>query len=318
MVLSKVIGPAWHKSRQLLPVVLACMYRTAHLSAQWSPEIMPVVKTLSNLMIKEMKGCLLRDGCHGQDDGCSRIPPLNSWTSFTYRRGRRTTHVDPRQAAEKICKESKDTSASSITLHAKHNLLYFSKNIEVVLAGMERFNTLTVGLDEARFSNCQVMQSFVSVPIAMITDKSDLKGAVATGCTLPPQVMPEISISSKELKVSMRLTNAFGKCISCPNRSKGAKPHADKGIPSWHAILALDNALKSFLKQGLRFWMPGDADNPKGPLRLTPGCGGHYECHGDRWKVADEDEAAVACDLLAGSSQYCCYCRQLCYSISYE
>lgn len=289
--MQKVIGEKWNTERQSLPVVAICMHRAAALATRWSAELLPVIKVLSRLIINVIKMGFSENGCIGR---ClSKEVPPHSWTSFTYRFGQVTTHEDPRGSlASAILAGSNETAASSKHIHAKHNILYLARNSEVVMAGVEHFKTLTLGLDEARFPNCQVLQCFTSAPI---------KAELAAGCTLPPQVMPEISISLKELKVPMRISNALGKGLKRPKR--GAKPHADPGVPSWHVVVSVDNALKSFLKDGLRFFEPG-CNGPRGPLRLIPGCGGQYEYHDGRWEAvlaAEACEGAEPCGAAEAS-----------------
>ena len=149
--------------------------------------------------------------------------------------------------------------------------------------------TVQVTIDEARFQNCQVLQAFVSAP---------LSETLSCGVTLPPQVMPEISISLRDLKVPMRILSAIGKQLRRAGKT-GAAPKADKGVPTWHVIVALDNALKSFLSgyNGLEHFAA------EKPTQLLPGCGGHYEVDEGRWKaiVATGTEDAVSRDVLPQS-----------------
>ena len=267
-VLTTVLVDGATPSNVQLSVLVVAIHRSAALNKPWADELLPMAKVLGCRLLSHIQECFTT----GEGRKLlSQELPAGALTAYLYRSGRRCTHEDPRAVlARNITAPTKATKAKPSFVHAKHNILYLAKNAEAVAAGMEQFRTLNVVLDEARFPNCQVLQSFCSAPMS-----SD----VAAGVCLPPQIMPAISISIKQKKVDARIVNAQSKRLL--RRRVGAKPKADKGVPTWHSIVALDNALKSWLAEGLRRWhcLAG------GPVRLRKGCGGRYELVDGRWRA---------------------------------
>ena len=123
--------------------------------------------------------------------------------------------------------------------------------------GLSVHQALCVNLDEARMTNCQIMKVFGSVP---------LETSTAHGITLPLQIMPEIFISLKHRKCKLRISDALravpgGAAAAAGGAAAGGRqgnkvPKSDDLVPTWYSELALDNAVRCFVPDGLRHFEP--------------------------------------------------------------
>ena len=104
-------------------------------------------------------------------------------------------------------------------------------------------------VDEAAFVNGAVLQAFASTPIT-----ADLAG----GASLPPQILPDLHICLNTKKVKARilefLPSATDNMCATPRRGN-AVPKGDQLIPTWHAMVAVDNVLRvTLLEEGLEYF----------------------------------------------------------------
>ena len=176
-----------------------------------------------------------------------------------------------------------DLRARPTHSHEKHNLLYLSKGLPLLRRGLSTHQALCVNFDEARMTNCQILEVFGSVPLDTST---------AHGITLPPQIMPEIFISLKHRKINLRLSDALGAVPGAAAAAGGAAaqgrrgnkvPKSDDLVQTWYSELALDNAMRCFTADGLKHFEP--ATRP--PIVSS---GGRYVWQQGAWWVESDDE----------------------------
>ena len=139
-----------------------------------------------------------------------------------------------------------DVSGHSRHIYKKHNLLYVAKSNVLLRTGFQRHRALSLVLDEAAFINGAILQVFASTP---------LTAALAAGCVLPPQMLPNLHVCLGTKKVKARIQEfcpAAMADVGAKPRQGNAVPKGDDLIPTWHVMLGVDNALRTtLLKDGL-------------------------------------------------------------------
>ena len=158
--------------------------------------------------------------------------------------------------------------------HEKHNMIYMSKSVHIMRAALTTHQTLSIIFDEARFTNAQIMKVVAVAP---------LDSSASHGVVLPPQVMPDMFISLKHRKLKLRILDAMEATAAeagvpaagaegWPTRRRGTNktPKADPLVCTWFSCLALDNALRCLVTEGISHFLP------QAPPKVVQ-AGQHYE-----------------------------------------
>jgi hypothetical protein len=183
---------------------------------------------------------------------------------------------------------SKDLKSKESDVHSKYNLMYLGKSVTVCRKAFEKFQCLSIVADEARCSNAQLMQCFISTPISH---------DISHGYVAPPQMNPDVHIDLDERSIPVRIKEVLDK-VAHRQRSV-TKPHADELVTTWHVCQCIDNALSSSLGISvLSFKAHGEQEPLNIRMARVGGRSGRYtwvpgETGHGRWKVSymtDEGE----------------------------
>ena len=125
-------------------------------------------------------------------------------------------------------------------------MLYVAKSNALLRTGFQRHRVLSLVLDEATFLNGSIMQMFASTPLTV---------DAAAGSVLPPQMLPNLHVCLGTKKVKARIQEfcqAGMADVGTRPRKGNAVPKGDDLTPTWHAMVAVDNALRTtLLEDGL-------------------------------------------------------------------
>ena len=153
-----------------------------------------------------------------------------------------------RQAAAAFS-QAADVSGHPKHTYKKHNVLYVAKSNVLLRSGLQRHRALSLVVDEAAFVNGAILQVFASTPTT---------ADVAVGSVLPPQMLPDLHVCLSDKKVMARIQEfcpAGVAEVGEKPRQGNAVPKGDELIPSWHAMVAVDNALRmTLLSDGLAYF----------------------------------------------------------------
>jgi hypothetical protein len=131
--------------------------------------------------------------------------------------------------------------------------MYLAASARTVQASWDKFRTCSVVLDEARFSNAEILQVFLACP---------MDAGSSAGTVLPPQVLPQLHLDLQAVDAELRITEA--------NR-RGASARVPKGDPlvaTWETCVGLHRALCSVLPHGFIEFLPQKAPERICALRL--------------------------------------------------
>ena len=120
-------------------------------------------------------------------------------------------------------------------------MLYVAKSNVFLRTGFRRHRVMSLVLDEAAFLNGAILQVFASTP---------LTAALAAGSVLPPQMLPNLHVCFGTKKVKARIQEfcpAGMADVGARSRKGNKVPKGDDLMPTWHAMVAVDNALRSTL-----------------------------------------------------------------------
>ena len=230
----------------------------------------------------------------GENTPLQQTIPPGAATRFYYKRGQRQTQEDPRIKGD----SATDLQGRDWKEYARDNMLYLAGCTPLLSLAFDKCHSLSIVADEARVSNAQIMQIFVST----LLDES-----TAFGLALPPQIMPEMHIDLCHKKASVRIETTFGEVVRHPGlpsrrgrgngrggrapggrglhsrgRALSTKIQADELAATYQCCVALDNAVQNVLRGGLLAFMP--STRPRAKTRTKPevlpadaGCQGNQE-----------------------------------------
>jgi hypothetical protein len=147
-------------------------------------------------------------------------------------------------------------------------MLYLATGTTILEEAFQHYPMISLVADEARLTNAQILQAFLGALVAP---------DVLFGMALPPQVMPEMHIDFSQRKLAARIHKSFGEALrghggrTGGRRGRGRglggrgsgkggrgsgqgnrRPHGDPHIATWHACVAVDNAMRAVIHQGLK------------------------------------------------------------------
>lgn len=121
------------------------------------------------------------------------------------------------------------------------NLLYMCTASRTLQDSLEAFHTCSIVLDEARFTNAEVLQVFA----AGLLDVGS-----SAGVLLPPQLLPELHVDVTGVKVAVRIAEA------CKRQAQAKAPKGDALLATWEKCIGVHNALRNVFAKGLEEFRP--------------------------------------------------------------